>query len=84
MKISADPNHPDYTTYHAIAEVYFQGVLLKDCLHADDEAHIVEVPERTIDGEFVIKGEHFLTTIKHGKVKIVIPNHYVTPEVPNE
>lgn len=84
MKISADPNHPDFSPYAIQAEVFFNGKLARNVLHADDEANIITVPKYDAKGNILVIGENFLTEDKHGKVKIIIPGHYVTPKVPNE
>lgn len=84
MRISADPNSPDYSQYATQTEVFFNGKLAKNVLHADDVSNTITVPKYDKKGKILVVGENFLTEEKHGKVVIIIPGHYTTPKVPNE
>ena len=65
MRVSVDKNDPGYCPYHQLVKVYLDGILLDNCITADD-----------VTGECLcytgkVKHEEAETKIKRGKVTII-------------
>lgn len=73
MRISADPKSPHYSSRLIAATVFLDGVPLKHCVTADDEAGMAEcyyVDER---GHILFDGEFAEMQVLRGQVDIVYP-----------
>lgn len=74
MKLSADPNSPYFNDYAFAAKAYLDGVELRGCITADDEAGECECFVMGESG-YPIKDtdNSFMREIRRGKVEIKIP-----------
>ncbi|MGZ8339129.1 MAG: hypothetical protein ACXW2U_05390 [Telluria sp.] len=73
MRLSADPAHPDYKADMLPCKVYLDGVEVRDCLHADEEAGQMVCASRNESGEIYVIGDEIATEVRKGAVRIEPP-----------
>lgn len=72
MRVSADPNDPDYRPGLINARVFLDGAPLKNVVAADEESGNVQVLALDDAGNALIEGGEFKMKTLHGVVKIAI------------
>jgi hypothetical protein len=72
MRVSADPNDPDYRPGLINARVYLDGSLLKNVVCADEEAGVVRVLAVDAAGHVLVEGDEFKIEMLRGIVKILV------------
>jgi hypothetical protein len=73
MRISADPNHPDYNPLSARAEVFLDGSRLSHCVTADSDAGTAECHRIDKNGHVMHRDGEILMETKRGNICIVVP-----------
>ncbi|ATQ75075.1 hypothetical protein CR152_11495 [Massilia violaceinigra] len=70
MRISGDPQHPDYNAAMLPADVYLNGEQLSGCIFADDDAGeaICYAPDKR--GAPYLVGDEIATEVKRGHIRI--------------
>lgn len=72
MRISADPKSPHYSSRCRHASVFLNGVPLKQCVTADEEAGTVECLPVDQRGDITHDGEFAELQVLRGQVHIVL------------
>lgn len=74
MRLSADSSSPDFRAWEVEhAKIYLDGRRVRYCRLADEERGYVIVSTVDGAGRFVQEGEEFVTQLRYGEVKIVLP-----------
>ncbi|ATQ77888.1 hypothetical protein CR152_27835 [Massilia violaceinigra] len=76
MRISADPQHPDYNAAMLPVNVYLNGERLNDCVFADEEGGEAIVAARDEHGNIYVVSEEIAVEVMRGQVRIT--PHYIT------
>jgi hypothetical protein len=73
MRLSVDENDPGYSPRVFEATVKLDGVELRNCITADEEAGYCLVYALDDERRPIVVGDHLIRKTVHGRVEIVFP-----------
>jgi hypothetical protein len=76
MRLSADRDDAGFDIAVYMANVLFNGVELKDCVTADEEAGTVKIVARDASGNIIVDGDKAGTSMMAGNVQIIAAPGY--------
>jgi hypothetical protein len=75
MRLSAEKDDPNYNDAGIFVSVFLNGVKLKDCVTADEEAGEVVCLAKS-GSNYILDGEEIKKVTRHGTVRIEVPLEY--------
>ena len=75
MRISGDPDDPDYLADSRGVAVLLDGVVVRHCISADDVAGLVTRHVELPDGTIQADSDGWAIETVTGAVKIILPGH---------